>query len=509
MQGQKKVCLVGAGWQGLHVIRRTKDVCDLTVFDWNDEVGGMWNKVTTNESTDPNLKDNQFYQLYGNIPTTVFEHQLCNGPSWTHAYRDMMLPMDHDMHMGGDEFHGLHKQWADKHDLARYVKQRTLVQSVRLTANLTVEEKAATELPADAFDRKFLVQWISRDSGDTKYYDTFDTVIVSTGVCRSPYIPNIQGRESWDGVQEHSLNFRKASKEEYEGKNVLIVGSRVFAQEMIGFLLIDKYEGATPNQVYITSTSNLSEPFSHSFVLKDLIESGKLKIIDDNLTSLKTGSKATFTKDDGSTYDLDIDHIEWCTGYKQSFPFIDPNDDLIHLEANERYVTPLYQFLWCANDNDLIIQGIHDNNLPVHLHCQWQTKALRYYLEGKLKMPSKENQLQWLKEKEDSLLALDGIEKQHLLKWAWDKGYHTFSHSKDLYKLITDSGIEIEREAWWDDWMTMIACMIMQGVDTGNYLAYKYPDKYPPPPPIMELGFPKNVYDYEETFQQRGDLEMF
>ena len=60
--------------------------------------------------------------------------------------------------------------------------------------------------------------------------DTFDFVVVSTGLFSVPFIPEYKGMNSFPGRIMHSHDFRDA--EEFRNKNVIVLGSSYSAEDV-------------------------------------------------------------------------------------------------------------------------------------------------------------------------------------------------------------------------------------------------------------------------------------
>jgi hypothetical protein len=93
------------------------------------------------------------------------------------------------------------------------------------------------------------------------------------------------------------------------------------------------------------------------------IESGKLNFKRGRLQRLDKEKLVTFG--DGSQEKIDT--IVLCTGYKFSFPFLNPKDGIIGLSHRDKYWGPLYKRMFAINEPDLIFIGNHDTGFYLNI----------------------------------------------------------------------------------------------------------------------------------------------
>jgi cation diffusion facilitator CzcD-associated flavoprotein CzcO len=70
----KKVCIIGAGPQGLTTLKYASPFCDITSFTCNKTVGGMWNYNPYTEETHPDLANDEYYKLNGHLHASTYDH---------------------------------------------------------------------------------------------------------------------------------------------------------------------------------------------------------------------------------------------------------------------------------------------------------------------------------------------------------------------------------------------------------------------------------------------------
>jgi len=93
----------------------------------------------------------------------------------------------------------------------------------------------------------------------------------------------------------------------------------------------------------------------------------------------------------------DVDTILIATGYKFSFPFL-TKSNLIETEFDGKYFGPLYLRQFSINEPDLMFSGC--NNRSTYLQALIEREAMvnKFYVEGKVILPSKEEMLRIFEE---------------------------------------------------------------------------------------------------------------
>lgn len=332
--------------------------------------------------------------------------------------------------------------------------------------NLSPEEVEASGVETP---RKFLVQWIELGSPDQKLYDTFDIVIVCTGHESCPNYPEIQGREEWDGRALHTINYRNASKELFDQKIVVIYGKSVFAQEIMANILIDKFEEAMPTKIIWAGGRSKFFDLSKNEFYKKFVSEGILEITTDPIVNMKAGKVCTFKSESGEEREVEVDTVLWATGYKFNYPFLKEEDNLFSITEKGKYMTPMFHALWCINEPDLILQGIHSQNLFMHQYAQWQGKTIANYISGHLTLPSQEDMRAWLTKYEKDWLE-QGFKLGDIFYFNYYTGYTPFTYGDELNNL---NNLDIKRETRYDIALPGIQYRVAQ-LKTGDYINYKY-----------------------------------
>ena len=191
----------------------------------------------------------------------------------------------------------------------------------------------------------------------------FDYVIVATGHFSVPNVPSFPGIDRFPGHVLHSHEFRNAAH--FRDKNVLVVGSSLTAEDIA--LQCLKY-GAT-NVICTWRNRPMGFKWPPQITEKPL------------LTKIE-GSTVHFK--DGST--AKVDSIILCTGYLQSFPFLE--DDLRLKTPNNLYPMGLYKGIcWIhGGNNKLLYTGMQAQYYSFTMFDA-QAKWAVNYIMGEISLP--------------------------------------------------------------------------------------------------------------------------
>jgi len=87
---------------------------------------------------------------------------------------------------------------------------------------------------------------------------------------------------------------------------------------------------------------------------------------------------------------MKIDTFICTTGYSYSFPFFKEEDGLVKVTCRNKYIDSLYKRIWCVSEPDLMFVGTHDETVLLMSIIEKQAMAVKYFVQGKIKLPSKE-----------------------------------------------------------------------------------------------------------------------
>ncbi len=209
-----KVVIVGAGMSGLLIgIRLAQAGIDFEIIEKNADVGGTWL-----ENSYPGCRVDNPNHLYG--------YSFEPNHEWPQHYSTQPVLLAY--------FRGV----ADKHGLRRHIRFETKVEEARW------DEVAA--------------QWnvrITRPDGGSETI-TADALVSAVGQLNQPRLPEIEGRDSFEGIAFHSARWRHDV--DLRGKRVAVIGTGASAFQFVPEIapLVDKltlfqrtppWLGPTPN----------------------------------------------------------------------------------------------------------------------------------------------------------------------------------------------------------------------------------------------------------------------
>lgn len=344
------VAVVGLGVLGLVAVKNlTEEGFNVTGFDRNDYVGGLWH-YTDEDKTSV-------------LPTTVINISKERG-----CFTDFPFPHDTPSHCTS-----AHVQQY----LESYVSHFNLTNWLRLGTTINIVKRDDKE------DR-----WVVDVEGSGPEY--FDKVVVATGINSRPHLPTLEGVEQFEGEILHSRAFKRP--ELFKGKKVVVVGmgntgadtaaalcgvaDKVYISHNHGALVLPRVVDGVPfdhtmtaRKVAIMGFLELNFPRFADFIFNTMIKKMQDKafnicpewkmspappikhavpIISDNLVSLleagqiqsigglkRVSGPNEVELDDGTQ--LEADAIIWATGYKTEFTLLDRSVD------PTRHTTPAWE----------------------------------------------------------------------------------------------------------------------------------------------------------------------
>ncbi|KAF4961788.1 hypothetical protein FSARC_10084 [Fusarium sarcochroum] len=335
-----RVAVIGLGVLGVVAVKDlTEEGFDVTGFDRNSYVGGLW-QYTDKDQTSV-------------LPTTVVNISKERG-----CFTDLPYPDEIPSHCTAAQVQEYVESYVDHFNIRSKLRLSTTVSKVRRD---------------DESDR-----WAVDVQGSGPEY--FDKVIVATGINIRPVIPKIEGLDQFEGEVLHSQAFKRP--ELFEGKRVLVVGlsntgadtcatlcgkaDKVWLSHRHGAIVLPRVLNGIAMDHTMTARTmgtlgflEASFPRLYDYLFNlvctkmqdkafkirpewNLSPAPPIKhvlpIVSDNLVSLLesgdiasvgglkrvTGPKEV-ELDDGTR--LDADTIIWCTGYQSDFSLLDRSVD--------------------------------------------------------------------------------------------------------------------------------------------------------------------------------------
>ena len=307
-----KVAIIGAGPSGLMSARHIKEVAEITVFESKSDLGGLWLYSDISERNHPNIESDEYYKLYGYLHDSIYYDLICNLPQQFMMFKDFPHDEKNTQYLlSRGAFQKYLNDYSDHFDIRNWIKFNTTV------TNLKVNEES---------ENRYKLSYVSYNNPDEDpihHNESYDYVIIANGHFSTPNEPVFEGKETFTGSQFHIHNFRKFDDKDFKGKNVLLVGARYSATDLINHMFFyGTKDRINPNQVFITSRD--ASTLSKSEMYSELISEGSLKVKSGNIVKI---DQDTVHFGDGS--EEKIDTILYATGYYYSMPFIDPKDGII------------------------------------------------------------------------------------------------------------------------------------------------------------------------------------
>lgn len=171
-----RIAIVGAGMSGiLSAIKlREAGYTDIVIYEKADRIGGTW-------------RDNVYPGLTCDVPAHAYTYDFAPNPEWS-AFL-----------VGGDEIQAYFEKVVDDYEIRPLIRFNS--------------EIASAQWDGQAWDIE------TADGGR----DSARVLLMATGVLHHPKIPNIPGRDSFDGVAMHTARWDRSI--DLEGKRIGIIGN--------------------------------------------------------------------------------------------------------------------------------------------------------------------------------------------------------------------------------------------------------------------------------------------
>lgn len=298
--------MIGAGPAGMCCARTLlSDGHQVTIYEASSAVGGTW--------------------AYSSKPapwTSLYASLRCNIPSQIMAFRDEPFPPGTPTFVGHKSVLKYLQDYADRHDLRKYVCFDTRVEDVRKEGN----------------------EWRLRARGQE---ESFDAVVVAVGQYTSPNTWTPSGTELFmvkGRTVSHSHDYKTPTP--FLGRKLLVVG-------------------AGPSGVDIAlelSRSGASVWIAHSGWQSPLFK-GSLREVARVLRLTASGDAVL---QDGSVVP-DLDDVLLCTGYAYTYPFLKPGVGGVSIAGDGRSVRGLTAHLYAREDHTLAFMGLVWKVIPFPL----------------------------------------------------------------------------------------------------------------------------------------------
>jgi len=385
-----RVAVIGAGAAGMAALRELKEAgLGVTCFEKGERVGGIW--------------------AYGNCSglSPAYETLHLNTSRARTEYRDYPMPAD----------------WPDfpSHEMIQryfeaYVDHFGLRDSIRFECGVAHAE------PLDGGGWR-----LDLENGES---EEFDALVVANGHNWDPRWPDPPYPGEFGGEQIHAHDFR--SNTIFEGKRVLVVGIGNSAMDIAveSSLVAERTLISTRRGAWIVPKNLLGKPADQivrpamtrlHWRLRQPITQTLLRAtvgrperfglpaptqgflqdhptISDTLLSRITHGEIEprpgIARLDGDCIEFTdgrrdlVDAIVWCTGYRISFPFFDP--DLVSAPGGD---LPLYKRIFHPDLPSVFFVGLIQSTGSAIPICEQQSKLVAAHLTGRYAPPPRERQL--------------------------------------------------------------------------------------------------------------------
>ncbi|RFU81965.1 thiol-specific monooxygenase [Trichoderma arundinaceum] len=428
----KKVAIVGAGPAGLAAARylRAQGAVDsITIFEQQDEVGGVWYYSGLAPKEVPVPQQNPFWGPEPSIwpegapapvfPSPMYERLHANIPGCLMGFHDWKFSSDAWVFPKREEIQEYLVRYAE--DLRHLIKFRHQVTQVDLETR-------------DGRDQWHL-EAASTLNDDQVVRETYDAVVIANGHYSVPFIPAIKNIQEFNkahpSIIRHSKQYRK--NDLFKGKKVVVVGNGPSGLDIA--LQINEVAART-----LMSVRHATSPDKISHIGCEEVP---------EIVEFLPDQRGVLFKD-GST-ETDIDYIVFCTGFLFGYPFL-PN--LNHkIITSGRGVHGLYQHLFLIQHPTLVFPALNMKSVPWPL-AESQAAVFSAVWSNDLELPSNEEMEQWSTELEER----EG-EALHIFPALGDDGKY-INEFYDWAKKATHVGKEPPRwdgELFWQREISMEA----------------------------------------------------
>ncbi|KAJ8116475.1 hypothetical protein OPT61_g2101 [Boeremia exigua] len=443
----KTVAVIGAGPSGLSAVKALDEekVFDtIRVFERRDRVGGTWlydevpdtfastlvspqhndipSRLPAFASTapeDPTSRTGLYHHLDSNVGAAVMEFTYASIPKINSA-----LSVRRFGHANPT------RPWKV---VADYLEDIFAKHLHRVAFKTTVESvrKNPETSRWDIVLRKSGVQFKGR-THDYWWTESFDAVVVATGHYSVPYIPKIPGIEEWykhwPERLQHSKQFR--SRDAYVDKSVVIVGGSVSASDFV----IDTYKSVRGPLIVAQRGENANPALDNVWKLPGVVKKPTITRF-----TLENGGTVEFS--DGSWVSgADVDVVYFATGYRLSYPFLEPNP----VTSNNR-LSGFYQHTFNINDPSLAVVGQIRAALSFRAY-EYQAVAVARVLAGRGSLPSRTQQRKW---EEDRVKRLGQTHIFHTIAPDFEEYFNTL---KKIAGPPAEESEAYELPQWVDEW---------------------------------------------------------
>ncbi|CAB3388769.1 Hypothetical predicted protein [Cloeon dipterum] len=345
------IAVIGAGPAGLAAARyftAEDSPFDCQVFEQGDDLGGTWRLSEFVDTDDKGRKVHS--SMYKNLRTNLPKEIMC--------YPDFPFPTYPESYVPSEKVLKYLLDFASHYQLRKIIKFNRSVVQVR-----PFKKNDDDTVNWEIKTRDYLT--------DEEFTDYFEGVAVCNGHHSEPVIPEIEGKQEFDGFIMHSHAYRESCP--FKGQRVLVVG-------------------AGPSGLDIAlevSKVALRVSLSHHLKSSQINFKGKSVQQVTDILRLAPGKRVEFV--DGTKDEFDA--IIYCTGYKNSFPFL--HEDC-KITTDGFGVEPLYKHMINIEHPTMCLTGLVTFVCPFQL-LDLQARFFYSLMSGKFQCADKREMYRELK----------------------------------------------------------------------------------------------------------------
>ncbi|XP_072179224.1 flavin-containing monooxygenase 5-like [Diadema setosum] len=201
----RRVAVIGAGASGLVSLKIClEEGLEAVCYEKKHDIGGIWLFAESEEPRpDPKGPGAVYFGLHTNVSKEMMAYS-------DYAFDNTLPPF-----IRAPDLLAYYRGYADHFKLRKHIRFNTEVVDVQPTKDFSETGR-------------WLVTVRSESGAETT--ETFDGVVVSTGIYSNGWTPEIPGVEGFPGTIIHSCQFVKG--EDFKNKRVLVVGGSISAADL-------------------------------------------------------------------------------------------------------------------------------------------------------------------------------------------------------------------------------------------------------------------------------------
>ncbi|KAL4436042.1 hypothetical protein ABPG74_022277 [Tetrahymena malaccensis] len=430
---QNSVFIIGAGPAGILNTKYISQNNNVLCVDGKSSFGGLWKFEDLNEFNHPSIHTDAFYNSYGHLQSSLYEDLQCNGCKVDMCFKGQSYSREYQEFIQSEQFYEYMQTYVKKNNIQRFMAFNTFVQSVRLTKNLTQEEKATLNFEPT---KRFVIELVqSNDFNLNKRFLQADYVIVCTGHYSVPNYPTIPDQQIFSGDIIHAHNFRKIKISQYANHHLVIYGAALSSQDIV-LILLRKSGNLRPSKITVIGEKSLIEPCQKSEAYSSEIAEGRLVYKSGYIA--KYNSSNSLVLSSGETIE-NVDFVLYATGYQYSYPFLEKNkniDNLIEFyNARKNSLGPLYRRMFAVNEPNLIFIGTVQTVYQLQACLERQAIIAARYIDKIISLPDQKEMENSFQQDFEEAKKLNQDGRYYLRTSENENGFTDYKFTQQLQEL--------------------------------------------------------------------------